>query len=262
MQTAQQVFNDISQISKNTEFIPTGFNTLDTELDGGFIKKELIVLGGFTGAGKSFLAGQIMFNAAKEGFKCGYFSLEISNAMVVSRLIGQESDLKPTRIMAGLLNELEEEERVKAQAKISVYDNNMFFVDDKYYLTELLKTIREHEFDFVVIDFIQNVMERGDEYEKLSKVALELQKLAKEKNCCILIVSQLSNEANKTGAMEYKGSGSIATVCDLGMFAVRVKDTLDQLTLTVRKNRRGRSNIQIDLISKYPGGKISEYKEI
>jgi replicative DNA helicase len=110
----------------------------------------------------------------------------------------------------------------------------------------------------VVVDFIQNVIEKGDEYEKLSKVSLELQKIAKEKNCCIIVLSQLSNNAYKTNAMEYKGSGSIATVCDLGIFVVRDVETMDKMILTVKKNRRGRSNIEVVLQSIYPGGKIVE----
>lgn len=262
MKQLSQVFLDINTMSKNTEFIPTGFEKLDIELDGGFIRKELIVLGGFTGAGKSFLAGQMLYSAAKEGYKCAYFSLEISTEMVVARLIGQESNLKPTRIMAGLLDEYEQDDKIRAQAKLSLCENNLFFFDDLYYLQEITKVIRASSLDFIVIDFIQNVMEKGDEYEKLSKVALELQKLAKEKDCCILVISQLSNEAHKTGAMEYKGSGSIATVCDLGMFVVRDTSTMDRMVLSVKKNRRGRSNIDLPLISIYPGGRINEFQEI
>lgn len=258
MKKVTEIFENIRLMSKNTEFIPTGFSKLDNELDGGFMKKELIVLGGFTGAGKSFIAGQMLFNASQQCFKCAYFSLEISNEMIVSRLIGQEANIKPTRIMAGLLTEEENNNKIKAQAKISVFDSQMYFVDDRYYLTEILKTIRENDFDYVVIDFIQNVMEKGDEYEKLSKVSLEFQKIAKEKNCCIVVLSQLSNSAYKTDALEYKGSGSIATVCDLGIFVTRQENTLDKMTLKVKKNRRGRSGIEVDLQSLYPGGKIIE----
>lgn len=262
MKTVTEVFESIKLMSKNTEFIPTGFKKLDLELDGGFMKKELIVLGGYTGAGKSFIVGQMMYHAAQEGFNCAYFSLEISNEMVVSRLVGQQSNIKPTRIMAGLLNEYENKLKIKTQAEISSYENNMFFYDDKYYLQEILKEIRNNEYDLVIVDFIQNVMEKGDEYEKLSKVALEFQKIAKEKNCCIVVVSQLSNEAHKSGALEFKGSGSIATVCDLGIFVVKREGTLDKLDLTVKKNRRGRSGILLELASQYPGGKIDEYTEV
>lgn len=258
MKTATEVFKDIKIFSENAEFIPTGFQKLDTELDGGFMKKELIVIGGYTGSGKSYISGQILFNAAKKGFKSAYFSLEIANEMIVARLIGSEANIKPTLIMKGFLTPEENDTRIKAQGLISAYDNQLSFVDDKYQLFEICKLIRENKFEFVVIDFIQNIMDKGDEYEKLSKVSLEFQKLAKECNCCILVVSQLSNDAFKTGALEYKGSGSIATVCDLGMFLTRDEESIDRLELKVKKNRRGRSGISVPLQSVYPGGKIHE----
>jgi replicative DNA helicase len=222
------------------------------------MRKELVVLGGFTGAGKSFIAGQMLYNATKNCFNTAYFSLEISNEMIVSRLLGQESDIKPTRIMTGKISEEERKKQIEAQARLSIYNEKMTFYDDQYYLGEILKTINDNNFDYVVIDFIQNVMDKGDEYEKLSKVSLEFQKIAKEKNCCIVVLSQLSNNAYKTDALEYKGSGSIATVCDLGIFVVRKEETLDQMTLKVRKNRRGRSGIEVELQSFYPSGRIVE----
>ena len=85
-----------------------------------------------------------------------------------------------------------------------------------------------------------------DEYSRLSLISLRLQKLAKEKNCCILVLSQLSNTIAKNinnSQLEYKGSGSIATVCDLGFFLEREFD-LDKLILSLRKNRRGVSKMR------------------
>lgn len=258
MKKATEVFEDIKYSSEHTEFIPTGFSKLDAELDGGFMKQELIVLGGYTGTGKSYLAGQIMFSAAREGFKSAYFSLEISNNMIVSRLIGSEANIKPSLILKGFLTAEEHNAKIKSQSLISAYNEAMYFIDDKYRIEEISHLIKENKFEFVVVDFIQNIMDGGDEYEKLSNAALQLQKLAKECNCCILVISQLSNEAFKTGALEYKGSGSIATVSDLGMFLTRDEESLDRLELKVKKNRRGRSGIAIQLQSVYPGGKFHE----
>lgn len=245
-------------MSQHSEFIPTGFKKLDNELDGGLMRKELIVIGGYTGSGKSYISGQMMFSAAREGYRCAYFSLEIASEVIVSRLVGSEANIKPSRIMAGLLTEAEHKTRVQAQGLLAAYNDMMYFVDDKYKLSEIERVVRTNSFDFIIIDFIQNVMEKGDEYEKLSNVALSLQKLAKEKDCCIVVVSQLSNSAHKDGSLEYKGSGSIATVCDLGMFLVRSEEQVDRMSLIIRKNRRGRSGVVLELQNLYPGGKILE----
>jgi len=258
MKRATLVIQDINRLSQNTEFIPTGFKILDEELDGGLMRKELIVLGGYTGSGKSYIAGQMLLAGAKKGFKSAYYSLEISNEMIVSRLIGGEANIKPSRIMAGLLTEKEKELKEKAQAHITAYNGLMAFEDSLYKLEELKKSIQENEFDFVIIDFVQNILAKGSEYETMSMSSIEFQKLAKTCNCCIMVLSQLSNDAFNTGKLEYKGSGSIATVCDLGMFLVKNQDEPNKLKLVVKKNRRGRSGIEINLISSFPGGKIYE----
>jgi replicative DNA helicase len=251
-----EVFKNIDSLSKNTEFLPTGFPQVDEFLDGGLLHKELIVLGGASGSGKSFLAGQIFFNIAKQGFYSAYFSLEISNEMVVSRLMGQIANIKPTRIMAGLLDSKELDLKMKARAKVSAFENSMDFYDDIYQLEEMKKIIKTGGYEFVVIDFIQNVVCPGDEYTRLSTTALELQRLAKECNCCILVLSQLSNQAARSGIAEYKGSGSIATVCDLGFFIERDPEDKQKMILALRKNRRGISNQGFPLQFAIPGGKI------
>ncbi len=77
------------------EFIPTGFAKLDRELDGGFLRRELVVVGGPSGSGKSFLASQLAMNVADKGFKCLYLSLEISSQTIVSRMLGSRSSPSP-----------------------------------------------------------------------------------------------------------------------------------------------------------------------
>jgi replicative DNA helicase len=115
------------------------------------------------------------------------------------------------------------------------------------------------------IDFIQNVLAQGflSEYERLSHVSLTLQKLAKTRNCCFLILSQLSNNTVNSSQKntEYKGSGSIGTACDLGFFITRkevenIRDGENAFSLELRKNRRGIPGVEFDFIFKQPGGEI------
>lgn len=260
----------ISLIEKNKDgmdFLQTGFERLDDNLDGGFLRKELIVIGAHTGVGKSYVAGQLMMNIAKQGFKCAYFSLEISNEMVVARMIGAIANVKPTRIRMGLLTPAEYHEKMRAKVDLTAFSKFLFFYDTVYELKDIVNEIKTKGFDFVVVDFIQNVYTEGnDEYSRLSKVAFELQNTAKEANCTILTLSQLSNatarEGSKGKVLEYKGSGSIATVCDLGFFIERGEgdftDGLASVKLSLRKNRRGNSGQEWLLTFRIPGGYIYE----
>lgn len=261
MKKLSAIIKTIDETKKNIEVLPTGLKAIDAFLEGGLLKKELVVLGGATGSGKSLFGGTIFYNIASKGFKSAYFSLEISNEMIVSRLLGAETNISPTKIMIKMLSEKEAELKEDAEVKLSVYEEFMHFYDDLYELSAIEKEIRANKYDFVVIDFIQNIMVKGisDEYERLSFVALQLQKIAKEANCCILALSQLSNQLvrdkKNNDLVEYKGSGSIGTVCDLGFFIER-GEFEGSSALRLRKNRRGVSGSVFNFSIKQPGGLI------
>ena len=270
MKKASEILKQIEEDKKDIEFLPTGFANIDKDLDGGFMKKEIVVLGAFTGIGKSILAGQIFYNIAKQGFQCGYYSLEISNQMIVSRLLGQQANIKPSIIMNGIeLEPYEIDNKARAKGEIITYDEAMNFSDDLYLLGEIFSSIKEHKHEFVIIDFIQNILldNNMDEYARLSFIAIQLQKFAKENNCCIMVLSQLSNKVGREGAKitEYKGSGSIGMIADLGFFLERGEPVFDingqpvgnqEVKLFLKKNRRGISGLYWDLKFTHPGGKI------
>lgn len=263
MQNLTEIFNKLETNKKTLEFLQTGIGLIDDFLDGGFLRKELIVLGGHSGSGKSYLAGTFFLNIAKQGFKSAYFSLEISNEMVVSRLVGALANIKPIRIMTGNLNEWENERKIKAKAELSVNESYMNFYDNDYQLAKIYEEIKVNKYEFVVIDFIQNVVAQGeDEYSRLSYTALELQRIAKEQDCCILVLSQLSNqmarEKQDSPFLEYKGSGSIATVCDIGIVISRGESLGEnnELLVVIRKNRRGVSGVPLGVTFTNPGGMI------
>ncbi len=264
-----QIIENIKQAKDNLEFIKTGFRVFDDALDGGFLRKELTILGGFTGIGKSFFVGQMFWNviSGEGGFKADYFSLEISAEMVMSRILAHLCKIKPTRLFLGSAWLTPEEFRAKeeAEAKIMVYENQMNIYDDIYRYPEIVAKIRSDKPDFVVVDFIQNVISVGDEYERMSATSLGFQQLAKETNSCILVCSQLSNMSAREGAdsktIEYKGSGAIAQVADLGLWLETEgkKDEKDRIYhLYLRKNRRGISGSRFDFKRETPSGAFVE----
>lgn len=268
----KEVFAKIKSDKKNTEFLPTGFEKIDKHLDGGLLRKELVILGAGTGIGKSAVAGSIFWNLAMKGFKCGYFSLEIANEMILARITGAETNIKPTRILYGLKTKEEHDATVKAEGKMLTYKSFVGLHDDIYELEKITEIAKKEKYEFIVVDFIQNVIYPAkDEYTRLSMISLLLQKFAKENNVCVLVLSQLSNravrEGDKTGVLEYKGSGSIATVADLGFFITREdpitddkgENPLDNIfNISLRKNRRGISGLTFPYIYRHPGGKIDE----
>lgn len=269
MKKASEIIKLIEEAQKEIEIMPTMFKKLDDFLDGGFFRKELIMVGAPSGLGKSYVAGQFQYNIAKQGFKTAYYSLEISNETVMGRLIGAQANLKPARITTGKLEGWERDAQHDAQGKLIAYEDFMLFEDDMYELEELQKSLAENKPDFVVIDFIQNIElpKVSDENLRLARIARELQKTAKQQNCCILVLSQLSNanakeKVDKITNAEYRGSGAIAHVADLCFFLERGEQTQGsgEVLLYLKKNRRGQRDAQFNFLFRYPGGLIIEDK--
>lgn len=270
MQQLSSITDEIEKNKDELEYLPTGFKLFDDFMDGGFLPKELIVIGAASGLGKSYFSGQIFTHIASKGFNSAYFSLEISNQMIVSRMIGSLCNIKPNRIMTGLLLPEEHQKRLEAKCKLSVYENYMFFYDDVYELDQLKKEIAENKYEFAVVDFLQNVEVKNlEEYSRLSTVIHELQKLAKQTKCCILAISQLSNSVIRDttgGFTEFKGSGEINTCADLSFYLKRENiidpsASFNEFTLELKKNRRGFTKTEFKFNFQYPGGWISEVPE-
>ncbi len=70
---------------------PSGFDLLDTTLDGGLRSGELVLLGGSEGAGKTTMAVQMVRNAVAAGRQGVIFSYEHSAQSLVQRLLSLEA---------------------------------------------------------------------------------------------------------------------------------------------------------------------------
>ncbi|MFL6151910.1 MAG: DnaB-like helicase C-terminal domain-containing protein [Ornithinibacter sp.] len=70
---------------------PTGFDLLDTTLDGGLRSGELVLLGGGEGSGKTTISLQMVRNAVAGGRHGAVFSYEHSAQSLVQRLLALEA---------------------------------------------------------------------------------------------------------------------------------------------------------------------------
>ena len=70
--------------------IPTGFDLLDKVLDGGLRTRDLMLIGGVPGVGKTVLTLQWARNIASNGFKTAYVCYEHDEEALASRLLAVE----------------------------------------------------------------------------------------------------------------------------------------------------------------------------
>ncbi len=85
--------------------VPTGFPSLDRMLGGGLRRRDLVVLAGDVGSGKSSLALGIAFRSARLGAPTTYLSGEMSEERLLERALALESRTTVDAIRAGQLDD-------------------------------------------------------------------------------------------------------------------------------------------------------------
>lgn len=255
--------------------IPTGFRWLD-ELLSGLHRSDLVLLAARPSMGKTALGLNIGFNAAryrdKEGthpYRVAIFSLEMSKNQLVQRLIAMASGVNLQRIISGDFRE--DEDWNQLFQGVHILQELPIFIDDTSGITvqELRSKCRrmqmEEGLDLVVIDYLQLMnadagRRNENRQQEITQISRGLKALAKELNCPVLALSQLSRKAeSREGARpmmsDMRESGAIEQDADVVMLLYR-EDYYDEETehpnvteVNVAKHRNG------------PIGKVNLYFE-
>jgi replicative DNA helicase len=177
--------------------VPTGFTDLDNSTCG-LQPGDLIVVAGYPSRGKSVIAEQWSFNAARLRFPTLFFSLEMSQQNVMDRAWARETPatLMQIRNGTGLREHL-----------TAVRDASGRFVELPLWLdatpglsiTGIVARARmaslRHHIGLVVIDYLQLIVasrQRGDSQEaEISETVRQLKNLARELNAPVVLLSQL-----------------------------------------------------------------------
>jgi replicative DNA helicase len=203
-------------------------------------------IAGGTSSGKSTLLSQILVEGLLQRAVVAVFSLEMPIAWQLARLTGAYLRKSPTRVFMG---DLDESEQLQCQGTLELFgETPLYIFREIAELSEICAAARriraEHgRLDLVAVDFIQNVAVRGAgaQMERMAAASTELQRLSGEINCCMLIASQLSNEAVREkggGILTFRYASELGHAADVAMELVsKTNGTVD---LLVRKNRSGR----------------------
>jgi replicative DNA helicase len=233
-----------------TTGVSTGFNDLD-KLLGGLHPSDLVILAGRPSMGKTALATNIGFNAAKayrtgrgpdgrplveDGAVIGFFSLEMSAEQLATRVLSEESRVASDRIRRGEVSHDDFDRFVQASQKLASVP---LFIDDTPALTitglrtRARRLMRQQGLGLIIVDYLQllrggNEGGRGSEnrVQEISEITRGLKALAKELNVPVLALSQLSraveNRDDKRPQLaDLRESGSIEQDADVVMFVFR-----------------------------------------
>lgn len=219
--------------------VTTGFKKLDEWL-GGFHPSDLIILAGRPSMGKTALATNLAFNAAraalekKEGAAVAFFSLEMSSEQLANRILGQEAGLSSDLIRRGDIGKSDFPRLVEVSSRLNSLP---FYIDDTPALsvpalrTRARRLMRQTGLGMIVIDYLQLLSSSGrksaeNRVVELSEITRGLKALAKELNVPVLALSQLSRaveqrDDKRPQLADLRESGSIEQDADVVMFIYR-----------------------------------------
>ena len=219
----------------------TGLGDLDKKL-GGQHASDLLVLAGRPSMGKTALATNIAYNAARaykntagaEGAVVGFFSLEMSAEQLATRILAERVKVSSDRIRKGDLSNDEFTRLVEASQ--TLHDLPIFIDDSPALSASQLRTRarrlkRVHGLGLIVVDYLQLMSpgpgaRRENRVQEVSEITRGLKTLAKELDVPVLALSQLSRaveqrEDKRPQLSDLRESGSIEQDSDVVMFIYR-----------------------------------------
>ncbi len=243
--------------------VTSGLRELNAET-GGFRKSDLTVIGARPGMGKSALLNTIALAAAKEGKPVGIFSLEMSAAQFVARMISSESEVNGRHIGSGNLRDADWQKMQPAAERINGLP---IHIDDSAALNilELRGKARRmkmmHGVEIIMIDYLQlmSPVERsGNREQQVAEISRGLKQLAKELDIPVIALAQLSRAVDIRGGdkrpilSDLRESGAVEQDSDNVFFLYRpeyygiMEDENGQnlagvAEVIIAKNRHGRA---------------------
>jgi len=227
-------FLEIERIFNNkgeTTGISSGFPELD-EKTAGFQKGDMILIAARPSMGKTTFALNLAEYAALRGGKSvAVFSLEMSKEQLAYKLLCSEANVDMTKLRNGNLEDKDWENIAKASgplaaAKIYIDDTAGTSVMDMRSKCRKLKM--EHGIDMIVIDYLQLMSGSNSEsrQQEVSEISRSIKALAKEMQCPVIALSQLSRAPeqrtdHRPMLSDLRESGSIEQDADLVMFLYR-----------------------------------------
>lgn len=226
----QQYF-DRAQRDEEERIVPTGLADLDWRLNGGMRPGQLVLLAARPGLGKSGLAMTVAYElGVRRGRSVGVVSLEMSRDELLQRLIAMHTGID-TRAVEGRARRVDprvlDAFGVLSEAPIAIEDSAMLNVMDVRSKARRLAAVRP--LDLLIIDYLQlligdtNTANRVDEVSRISR---QLKLLARELQCPILALSQLSRAVEQRGSKvpqlsDLRDSGALEQDADVVIFIYR-----------------------------------------
>ena len=286
IRSIQDVLPDVQKnmealAESKTDFtgIRTGYYDFDN-MTRGLQKKQVIIVAGRPGCGKSAFALNVALNAAiKNKNSIAFFSLEMGVEEIAKRMFGCVGKIDGDVLKTGKLKNNDWKKWNEAMSELS---DTKFFIDDSGGLTvsEIRRKCRKLKnsdsgLDLIVIDYLQLLSSSskyaGQRVQEVSEISRDIKKLAMELDVPVIALAQLSRrveqrkDGDKTPKLsDLRESGSIEQDADIVLFLHSDEygkydgNINRKIKLIIAKHRAGQTGA-VDLIFKMNTGSFDNY---
>ena len=222
--------------------VATGLRDLDEKL-GGMQPSDLLILAARPSMGKTSLAVNIAWNAANryaatggnEGAIVGFFSLEMSDDQLATRILAEQANISGDAIRRGDIGEDDFRRFAEASqrlAQVPLYIDNASSLSIGALRTRARRLKRQHGLGLLMVDYLQLLSGTGSRQsessrvQEMSEITRGLKSIAKELQIPVLALSQLNRgveqrEEKRPQLSDLRESGSIEQDADVVMFIYR-----------------------------------------
>lgn len=213
--------------------IPSGFVDLD-RMTAGFQRSDLIIVAARPSVGKTAFALNIAQNVGVRARETvAIFSLEMSAAQLVQRMICAEANVDATRMRTGTL---EGDDWEKLTMAIGALSEAQIYIDDTPGITvadiraKCRRLKKERGLGMILIDYLQLIQGRGkageNRQQEVSEISRTLKQIARELEVPVIALSQLSRgveqrQDKRPMMSDLRESGSIEQDADIVSFLYR-----------------------------------------
>ncbi len=245
--------------------IQTGFHDLD-KITGGFNAGELIIVAARPAMGKTaFLMSMLLNSCMRLKNPVAFFSLEMSNQQMVTRLLSQHSGIAAEKIRN---KKMDADEFKKLHLRTGeINDAPLYLVDEPALTIQRIRFManrmkQQHGLEMLIVDYLQLInvsssrTHSGNREAEISAITRGLKTLARELDIPVVVTSQLSRAVETRGGdkkpilSDLRESGAIEQEADKVLFLYRGEyygleqdyegnPTKDIAEVIVAKNRFG-----------------------
>lgn len=218
--------------SKDLPKLPLPYRKMESDL-GGLRYKEITLIAGETGTGKTLFSQNLVREWANMGKKILYVSLEMSDANLIDRWLKMEAYTKNMRITDEMLEApttiVEQEKLMDLGENIRRWDIDFSMSSTE--IADIQFDMLRDEYDLIVVDHF-HMVDGNDDLSKLRGLIKVFDTHAKENNCHVILLCQLKKEGTHGKSRVEKphnglilGGGALVQTASRVLFVWRSKNT-------------------------------------